>query len=226
MGGELLRVGASANVVRVDARTLEFEATWPVSAGDGYYRGMAYGGGALWVADLSGAGDSRRVTSPQLNPQTGARRSIRLARHATALAWSKGTEIWMTNFARQQRLATPRRDGRPVTFDSVAKSPGALVVEGDAVWVGDWDAPAVLRLPAVGTGQAGRISLAKTDRPGGITSVAAGADGIWAAVPDDRAVWRIDPKTNRTTRIGLRYHPWGIAVGDGGVWAVLRAHNE
>ena len=53
-----------ANVVRVDARTLEFEATWPVPAGDGYYRGMAYGGGALWVADASGAGDLRESTSP------------------------------------------------------------------------------------------------------------------------------------------------------------------
>jgi hypothetical protein len=65
-----------------------------------------------------------------------------------------------------------------------------------------------------------------TTRPGGITSVAAGAGGIWAAVPDDRAVWRIDPKTNRTTRIGLQYRPWGIAVGDEGVFAVLRSHNE
>ena len=218
--------GPGASVVRVDARTLEFEATWPVPAGDGYFRGMAYGGGALWVADVSGAGDFRRVNVIQLNPRTGARRSIRLARHATALTWSKGYgDLWMTNFADRSvsRIHVETEDSK--TFDSVAKSPGALVVEDDAVWVGDWDAPAVLRLPAVGTGRAGRISLPMTARPGGITSVAAGAGGIWAAVPDDRAVWRIDPKTNRTTRIGLRYHPWGIAVGDGGVWAVLRANN-
>jgi DNA-binding SARP family transcriptional activator len=219
--------GSGANVVRVDARTLEFEATWPVPAGEGYYRGMAYGGGALWVADASGAGDVRRVNVTQLNPRTGARRSIRLARHASALAWSKRYgDLWMTNFADKSvsRLHAATEDSK--TFDSVAKNPGALVVQGDAVWVGDWNAPAVLRLPAVGTGRAGRISLPVTARPGGITTVAAGAGGIWAAVPDDRAVWRIDPKTNRTTRIGLRYHPWGVAAGDEGVWAVLRAHNE
>ena len=219
--------GPGANVVRVDARTLEFEATWPVPAGDGYYRGMAYGGGALWVADASGAGDSRRVNVTQLNPRTGARRSIRLARHASALAWSEGYgDLWMTHFADKSvsRLHAETEDSK--TFDSVAKNPGALVVEGDSVWVGDWNAPAVLRLPADGLGRAGRISLPMTTRPGGITSVTAGAGGIWAAVPDDRAVWRIDPKTNRTTRIGLRYHPWGVAVGDDGVWAVLRAHNE
>jgi DNA-binding SARP family transcriptional activator/streptogramin lyase len=219
--------GPGANVVRVDARTLEFEATWPVPAGDGYYRGMAYGGGALWVADASGAGDSRRVNVTQLNPRTGARRSIRLARHASALAWSPSYgDLWMTNFADTSvsRMHAETEDSK--TFDSVAKNPGALVVQDDAVWVGDWNAPAVLRLPAGETGRAGRISLPMTTRPGGITSVAAGAGGIWAAVPDDRAVWRIDPTTHRTTRIGLRYHPWGVAAGDEGVWAVLRSHNE
>ncbi len=215
-----------ANVVRVDARTLEFEATWPVPAGDGYYRGMAYGAGSLWVADASGAGDHRRVNVTQLNPRTGARRSIRLARHASALAWSESHgDLWMTNFADRSvsRLHAATEESK--TFDSVGKNPGALVVEGNAVWVGDWNAPAVLRLPVVGTGRARRISLPMTARPGGITSVAAGAGGIWAAVPDDRAVWRIDPKTNRTTRIRLPYHPWGVAVGNNEVWAVLRAHN-
>jgi hypothetical protein len=213
--------------VRVDAETLEFEATWPVPAGEGYYRGMAYGAGALWVADASGAGDHGRVNVTQLNPRTGARRSIRLGRHASALAWSQSHgDLWMTNFADRSvsRMHAATEDSK--TFDSVAKSPGPLVVEGDAVWVGDWNAPAVLRLPAVGTGRAGRISLPMTARPGGITSLAAGDGGIWAAVPDDRAVWKIDPKTNRTTRIGLRYHPWGVAVGDEGIWAVVRAHNE
>jgi DNA-binding SARP family transcriptional activator/streptogramin lyase len=219
--------GPEGNVIRVDARTLEFEATWTVPAGNGYYRGMAYGGGALWVADASGAGDLRRTNVTQLNPRTGDRRSIRLARHATALAWSKDYgDLWITNFADRSvsRLHAVTEDSK--TFDAVGKNPGALVVEGDSVWIGDWNAPAVLRLPAAGTQRARRISLPMTGRPGGITSVAAGAGGIWAAVPDDRAVWRINPKTNRTTRIGLHHHPWGVAVGEEGVWAVLREHNE
>jgi DNA-binding SARP family transcriptional activator/streptogramin lyase len=216
-----------ATVVRVDATTLEFDATWPVPAGDGYFRGMAYGGGALWVADASGAGDFRRVNVTQLNPRTGARRSIRLARHPSALAWSESNgELWMTNFADRSvsRVHAGTEDSK--TFGSAAENPGALVVEGETVWVGDWNAPAVLRLPTAGTGRADRISLPTTARPGGITSVAAGAGGVWAAVPDDRAVWRIDQRTNRTTRVGLRYHPWGVAASEDGVWAVLRADNE
>jgi hypothetical protein len=215
-----------ANVVRVDARTLRFEATWPVPDGDGYYRGMAYGGGALWVADASGAGDVRRVDVTQLNPRTGAWRSFPLARHPTALAWSEGYgDLWMTHFDDSSVSQVNAASEEPKSVESVGKSPGALDVDGQAVWVGDWDAPAVLRLPAVGTSQVRRIALPLRTRHGGITSVAAGAGSVWAAVPDDRALWRIDSKTNRTTRIGLRYHPWGVAVGDGAVWVVLRAHN-
>src|SRR5918995_865792 len=45
--------GSDPNVVRVDATTLDFEATYRVPQGDVpagavYYRGLAYGGGALW----------------------------------------------------------------------------------------------------------------------------------------------------------------------------------
>jgi DNA-binding SARP family transcriptional activator/DNA-binding beta-propeller fold protein YncE len=219
--------GTGSNVVRVDAQTLQFEARWPVPSGNGFYRGVAYGGGALWVADASGAGDISRLNVTQLNPRTGARRTIAFAQHPTALAWSEGQyKLWVTHFnnASVSQLATESEAQE--TFDSVGKSPGAVDVDGDAAWVGDWNAPAVLRLPAVGTEPVTRIALPLTARPGGITSVAAGAGGVWAAVPDDRAVWRIDPKTNRTTRIGLRYRPWGVAVGDDGVWVVLRAHNR
>ena len=213
-------------VVRVDATTLEFEATWPVPASDGYYRGMAYGGGALWIADASGAGDFRRVDVTELNPRTGARRSIRLPRHVSALAWSaRDGNLWMTHFVDGSVSRMHADVERSKTFHAVAENPGALVVDGDAVWVGDWNAPTVLRVPADGAGRASHIALPISTR-GGITSVAAGAGGIWAAVPDDRAVWRIDAKTNRTTRIALRYHPWGVAVGDGGVWAVLRERSE
>ena len=217
--------GPSGNVVRVDAKTLDFEASWPLPAADGYYRGMAYGGGSLWVADVSGDGDSRRVTVTELNPRNGGRRPIRFARHASALAWSEGYgDLWMTNFL-DGSVSRLEADGGIKMTDSVVKHPGPLVVDGDAVWAGDWNTPSLVRLPAIGSGRPRRISLPMTTRPAGITSVAAGAGAIWAAVPDDRAVWRFDPKTNRTTRIGVRYFPWGVAVGDDGVWAVLRAHD-
>jgi streptogramin lyase len=217
--------GPSANVVRVDAKTLVFERTLALPAADGYYRGMAYGGGSLWAAAVSGGDvEGRRLT--KLNPRTGERRSIPLARHANALAWSDGYgDLWMTNFDHQSVSRMHAETGDVKTSESVAQLPGPLVVQGDSVWVGDWVSPDVVRLSAVGSGPPRHVSLRFTAGRAGVTSVAAGASAIWATVPDDHAVWRIDPRTNRTTRIGLGHYPWGVAAGDDGIWVVLRAHR-
>jgi DNA-binding SARP family transcriptional activator/streptogramin lyase len=218
--------GQSANVVRVDAKTLLFERTRLFPATDGYYRGMAYGGGSLWAADVSGgAVQGRRLT--RLNLRTRERGSIQLERHANALAWSEGYgDLWMTNFDDRSVSRVHAETGQERISESVAKmNPGPLVVQGDSVWFGDWNVPEVVRLPAVGSGPARHISLDVTTDRAGVTSVAAGAGAIWATVPDDHAVWRIDPKTNRTTRIELGYYPWGVAVSDDGVWVVTRAND-
>jgi DNA-binding SARP family transcriptional activator/streptogramin lyase len=217
--------GQSASVVRVDAKTLAFEPTLPVRATDGYYKGMAYGGGSLWVADGSGGDvEGRRVT--RLGPGILERRSIKLERHANALAWSEGYgDLWMTNFDHRSVSRLHAETGDVKKSEQVAEKPGPLVVQGDSVWVGDWDAPDVVRLPAVGSGPSRHVSLDVTTRPAGVTSVAAGAGAIWATVPDDHAVWRIDPKTNRARRIGLGYYPWGVAVGDDGIWVATRGQD-
>ena len=217
--------GQGANVVRVDAETLVFERTDHFRPTDGYYRGMAYGGGSLWAADVSGgAVQGRRLT--ELNLRTRVRRSIPLERHANALAWSAGYgDLWMTNFDDKSVSRRHAETGQERISESVAAAPGPLVVHGDSVWVGDWNAPEVVRLPAVGSGPPRHVSLDVTARIAGVTSVAAGAAAVWATVPDDHAVWRIDPRTNRTTRINLGYYPWGVAVGDDGIWVALRAHD-
>jgi streptogramin lyase len=218
--------GQSANVVRVDAKSLMFERTLSLRATDGYYRGMAYGGGSLWVADASGgAVEGRRIT--KLNQRSRERQSIKLERHANALAWSEGYgDLWMTNFGDESVSRRHVETADVETSESVAKQPGPLVVQHDSVWVGDWDAPDVVRLPAVvGSGPPLRVSLPMTTHPAGVTSVAAGAGAIWATVPDDHAVWRIDPKTNRARRIEVGYYPWGVAVGDDGIWVATRAHD-
>ena len=60
---------AHDSVVRVDANTRDFNATWNVPGGPGFYRGRAYGGGSLWV---SGGGDQSRDMLTQVDPQSGA----------------------------------------------------------------------------------------------------------------------------------------------------------
>ena len=220
--------GPVTNVVRVDARTLKFEHTFGVPPGDGYFRGLAYGGGSLWVADVSGSlVDYHRVT--QVNPRTGDERPIELDHHAGWLAWSDGYgDLWMNDFdaGSVSRMHAPT--GPVQTSDSIGRNPATIVVEGDSVWVGDWSLPQVVRLPAVGSGRRRRVSLPWSSVLGhaGVTTVAAGAGSVWATVPSDRAVWRIDPRTSHRTRIALPYAPWGVAAGDDDIWVVVRGKGS
>jgi DNA-binding SARP family transcriptional activator/streptogramin lyase len=218
--------GQRASVVRVDAKTLVFERTRLFPPTDGYYRGLAYGAGSLWAADVSGgAVQGRGLTKLDPGPRP-RRRLIRLQRHANALAWSEGYgDLWMTNFDDKSVSRMHPGTEQVRTFEAVAENPGALVAHGDSVWAGDWNTPAVVRLPAIGAGPPRHVSFDVTVQRAGVTSVAAGAGAIWATLPDDHAVWRIDPKTNRATRIELGYYPWGVAVSDDGVWVVTRAND-
>ena len=216
--------GAHATVVRVDAKTLAFEKTIPVPAGIGYFRGIAYGGGSLWVADASGAVDYHGVT--EVDPETGALRPIRLDRHAGWLAWAEGYgDLWMNDFGRGSvsRLHAETEDVE--NYESVGIHPASHVVLGDTVWTGDWERPDVIRIPAAGAGQPRHLALPTHADPAGVTGVAAGAGAVWVTVPDDRAVWRIDPKTDGTTRIELPYFPWGVAATDDAIWVSLRAKD-
>ena len=216
--------GPGANVVRVDAKTLKFKPTCAAPTGVGIFRGMAYGGSSLWLAD---ADDAQTRTVTEVDPRTCARHPIRADRRLKVLAWSGGYgDLWMDDF-NGGSVSRMRAKTRSVTktYESVANNPGSLVVDGDAVWVGDWDVPRVIRVPAVGSGSPRHIALSVVTRPAGVTSVAAGAGAIWATVPDDHALWRINPRTEEATRIPLRYSPWGVAVGDDGIWVTLRAHD-
>ena len=216
--------GQRASVIRVDAKTLVFEGTWLFPPTDGYYRGLAHGGGSLWVADVSGGAVQGRGLT-RLDPESRGRRSIALAQHPNALTWSDYGDLWMTNFDDRSvsRLNPETREVK--AFEAVANNPGALAAQGDSIWAGDWNAPSLVRLPAVGERKPRQVSFDVTADHAGVTSVAAGAGAVWATVPDDHAVWRVDPETNRTTRIELGFYPWGVAAGHDGIWVVTRAQD-
>jgi DNA-binding SARP family transcriptional activator/streptogramin lyase len=215
--------GSSANIVRVDARTLEFERPFVLPTGPDFLRGTAYGGGSLWV----GGGEAGSGEVTEFEPETRARRAIELEAPPTLLAWSEGYgDLWMDDFDAGSVSRMHAETSEVLTFNSVVASPGVLVVQGDAVWVGEWSNPRVVRLSAVGSKPPRRIRLpVTTTLPTGVTGITAGAGSIWAAVPENRALFRIDPKTNSATRIPFPYRPWGVAVGDDGVWVTMRAEG-
>jgi DNA-binding SARP family transcriptional activator/streptogramin lyase len=213
--------GPVATVVRVDANSLRFVQTVRVPAGDAsnYFEGLAYGGGAVWVAGPDGKDG---VT--KLNPGTRASRFVTLKRPAGYMTWADAyDDLWITNFSEGSVSQLNAATGDVRRYDLAGEfSPGSLADEGASMWVGDWNSPQVVRLPAVGSTRQRAFYLPAT---GGVTDLAAGDGAIWAAVPDSRAVWRIDTSTGRIARIPLRYFPWGVAVTDDGIWVSLRAHD-
>ena len=218
--------GTSANVERISAKTLEFGPTYRVPGGKGFNRGLAYGGGSLWVSGIAGGPSvSSRRTLTQVDPRTGAPRSIRLTDPATPLAWSEGYgDLWMSNFTVGSVSRLHPATGDLKTVRRVAINPAFLVVDGDSVWVSDWAGPRVVRLHAVGPSKPRWVLLRPVrNRTAGVWCVAAGAGAVWATTPRDGALWRIDPKTNHVTRIAIPYLPACVTFGDDELRLTVRA---
>lgn len=215
-----------ANVTRVDADTLAFTATWTLPDGlsDTFYRGLAYGGGSLWVSNPP------FPTITQVDPRSGRSREIIRLVDPFGLAWSEGYgDLWMTNVFDGSVSKLHGARGALRTFRPVGSTPASVVVARDGVWVGDYAWPQVFRLNAQGSGSAQPVNLPSSAPYGGavppylgVWMVAAGEGSVWATVPRDGALWRIDPSTNRATRTAVPRHPAGVAVGDDGIWVTIR----
>jgi class 3 adenylate cyclase/streptogramin lyase len=223
------RASRSANVVRIDAASLEFEATWPVPNGNGFIRGLAYGGGSLWLGpSLTGAEVERVSHVTQLDPQTGDRHSFAFAQWPAELAWSEGYgDLWVTHFFDDSLSRLHAATGKVKTVDGVARNPGSTVVSRDTVWTGDWSAMQVARIPAVGSSKPRHVALPienrRNPRWSVVWQVDAGAGAVWAATPRYGALWRIEPETNAVTEIPIPYLPSGVAADDDAIWVTVRA---
>ena len=214
--------GGGANVVRVDASSLDFEETWRVPRGDGFYRGLAYGGGSLWVAELGDFPADRHAVA-QVDPRTGRQRSIPLQRDSVAMAWSEGYgDLWVSNFNSGSLTRLHPASGRQQVLERVVTNPSIVAVDRDVVWVGDWAGPRVARLEAVGAGPAQTLEF-PTRSDIGVWCVAAGAGAIWVTTPRDNALWRIEPATNALRRIEMPYLPTCVAATSDDVWVTVRS---
>lgn len=217
----------SSNVVRLDRKT-NFGTPVPVPGGTNFFRGISFGGGSLWVGDSPGAqGDTDTVR--QIDPQTGAtQRTIRFARPPGALGWSaRYGDLWATGFGDGSltRIGAVAPSHR--SFDAVVTNPDAVAFYGSGVWVGDWSSPDLVRLDATDPSHRHRVRLPVVNRRGCpriscVWTLAAGAGAIWATMPRDRALWRVDPRTNRVRRIPLPFEPAGVTVNAGEVWVTVR----
>jgi streptogramin lyase len=212
--------GPRDDVVRIDARTLDFKRTWTVPGGEGFLRGLAYGGGSLWVAQIFGGDLPNDNILTQVNPRTGSRRAIRLEHPATSLGWSAGYgDLWIVNFLDGSLTKLHPATGAVETITGAASNPGFAAVVGDDVWVSDWSLPRVVRIRAVGPARPRSVDLPVFV---GVWNVAAGAGAVWATTPRAAALWRIDPTTNAISRVRVPHLPTGVTVDGNNVWVTVR----
>ena len=213
--------GRNADVVRVDASTLDFKETLPSPAGPastGVLRSAAARSGSHPMENSHIHAHRNRPTHAcdEVDPTS--------ARWAGALAWSEGYgDLWLNNFDLGSITRMHVATGAVQTVDGVAANPTLPVVDGDVLWAGDWAAPRVERLRAVGSHKLRRIFLPTHNPAAGVWKVATGAGAVWATTPRDSALWRIDPKTDQPTRIPLAHLPTWVTVGpDGALWLTVR----
>jgi len=213
------------DVIRVDAKTRRIWPRFPrVPHGIGFARAMVYGDGWLWLTVAAGRDTSNELT--RLNPRTGKVKMFKTGNQGP-LAWSgKYGDLWMTAFAGGGVSRMRGGSGKPYLIEGVADHPLGIAVRGDEVWVGDWSHPTLAHFSAVAPDTPVKVHLPVKNRPAGVVAVIAARGYIWATVPDDHAVYRIDPKDpHHPTRIELKYNPWVITAGNDGIWVTLRAHD-
>jgi hypothetical protein len=194
---------------------------------------MTYGGDFLWLngGDGGSSPSARRVI--KLDPQTGHKQPINTPDPTGDLAYDGNYgKLWIVSYpnrvSRMDVSSVAAGKGRPIPYaHGVGPVPAWLLVEGDSVWVADWLKAQVVRVPARGSGVPTYLHLpVRTGQPGGVTALAAGDGYIWATVPDDKAVWRINEETGEKKRFTFPYHPWGIDVADDGrIWVTFRARD-
>lgn len=210
--------------MRIGARSLDFKRIVRAPGGPGYYRGLAYGDGSLWVSPIAGPNPSSSIT--QIDPQSETKpRTIPLPQAGAPVAWSGAYgNLWIANFDHGSVTQLQPSTLKAHLIADVAGEPSSLAVTGSAIWVSDWAEPEIVRINAVGPPHLRHIPLPGAG--GGVWCVAAGAGAVWATTPGPdpahAALWRIAPDTGHVTRVRVPQRPACVTANAAGVWVTLR----
>jgi class 3 adenylate cyclase/streptogramin lyase len=210
--------GVETTIVRVNADTLDFEDLVRAPSIPRFaFRGLAYGGGALWIGDPDEYNHGRQNVT-RIDLDTRRWRSIRVGSRPAELAWAKGY-LWTPNYYGNS-VSRIRGATNGVETLADAHGPFPIAITTGAVWVGHDTGQRISRFDPE-TFRYDNAVILPVKRLSGVFGVAAGEQSVWATTPADSALWRIDPMTNQTRRIPLKYRPTGVAVGGGAVWVAI-----
>jgi YVTN family beta-propeller protein len=219
-GGSSLTVPPNS-VGLVDPETNKVTDVIPVGASPS---GIAFGEGAVWVANL----DDKTVS--RINPQTHRERAIPVDGTPSGIAAGLGA-VWVAHAVGTLERIDPHynQPSKPIpvlgrsALHLLAIDIGSVGIGPRAVWVVYGDS-IVARIDAQGdrvsaTGYAGN----------GPSGIAVGEDAVWVANEKGNNVTKLDPRTANPASaapIAVGGGPSGIAVGGGAVWTADRFSDQ
>jgi DNA-binding SARP family transcriptional activator/streptogramin lyase len=169
---------------------------------------VATGAGHVWITH------GNEVL--RIDPQTNEIKRIPVSR-------PQGLEVgagsaWVTQL-NEHVLRIEATSGRRTADEDLSQQLLFPLVYAGSLWLYAFsnDTPQIVRLNLSTVKQEGTpIPFTTAEFPFGL---AGGAGAVWTATHDEGALWRIDPTTERATRVvHLGHHPVTVAVGEGAVW--------
>jgi len=175
---------------------------------------LAVGGGALWIAAISGRAGGGVVERWRLHP-LGLQRTYQLSylEFGNDVTFGHGAAWVALGAPANAVLRIDARSGRARRIPVGRFSVGVAVGFG-SVWVAEREDDTVRRIDPV-TGRTRKV-IAVGHLP---AAVAVDQGSVWVASQCSGTVSRIDPAANRVVRtIELGHHPFALAVGGGFAW--------
>jgi streptogramin lyase len=169
---------------------------------------VATGAGHVWI--------TRGNKVLRIDPRTNEIMRIPVSR-------PQGLEVgagsaWVTQL-NEHVLRIEATSGRRTADEDLSQQLLFPLVYAGSLWLFAFsnDTPQIVRLSLSTVKQVGTpIPFTTAEFPFGL---AGGAGAVWTATHDEGALWRIDPTTERATRVvHLGHHPVAVAVGEGAVW--------
>jgi YVTN family beta-propeller protein len=168
------------------------------------------GAGSVWA--------TRGNELLRIDPRTNEVTKTIAASRPQGLAVGAGS-VWVTQLGEHLRRIDPTTGTPTADKDLSAQAFYPIVYEGSLWLVLYFYSPTsqVVHLDPGTLTQAGAgIPFTSGRFPLGL---ARGSGALWTVTPPDGGLWRIDPSTNRATRVvDIGHHPIAVAAGNGAVW--------
>lgn len=199
----------AGTISRISARTRALESTFSVA---GTPRDLVSAFGSLWV----GTSEGRVIRVEPGSDLVERSWTLPNAGETTAFGFDQGAgwlavgpdAVWAGSSRTISRIdpRTLELSPRPSEYwGPMAYGLGSLWIVAEEL---ERVAPATMR------------SIARVELTAGATAITTGLGAVWVADDENEAIIRVDPRQNAVSRTyDVDGHPFGVAVGDGAVWA-------